>query len=81
MTVYNGQRWSTASAYLRPALARKNLSAQTEMMVTKIIFEGKKAIGVEYEQVKLILKIVLFFQNPFKYFAFCFVFHLEYSVP
>ena len=41
-------RWSTASAYLRPALERKNLSTEEEVLVTRVIFEGKKAVGIEY---------------------------------
>ncbi|KAJ7316847.1 hypothetical protein JRQ81_003009 [Phrynocephalus forsythii] len=48
MTIHKGQRWSTASAYLRPALSRPNLSAEDSTFVTKILFEGTKAIGVEY---------------------------------
>ncbi|XP_013916140.1 PREDICTED: choline dehydrogenase, mitochondrial [Thamnophis sirtalis] len=48
MTIYEGKRWNTASAYLRPALSRPNLSAEVSTFVTKILFEGTKAIGVEY---------------------------------
>ena len=40
-------RWSTAAAYLYPALKRQNLSTLTNVLVTKVIFEGKKAVGVE----------------------------------
>ena len=52
MTTHKGYRWSTASAYLRPALNRpeKNLSVESKVLVTKILFDGKKAIGVEYIQ-------------------------------
>ncbi|TRY63969.1 hypothetical protein TCAL_11167 [Tigriopus californicus] len=49
MTIRDGQRWSAASAYLRPALERSNLNAEVEVLVTKILFDGKKAIGIEYE--------------------------------
>ena len=42
------RRWSAARAYLHPALNRKNLSTETNIQVNKIIFEGKKAVGVEY---------------------------------
>lgn len=45
---FKGQRWSTASGYLRPALSRTNLSAEDGTLVTKILFEGTKAIGIEY---------------------------------
>ncbi|XP_062977350.1 choline dehydrogenase, mitochondrial isoform X2 [Elgaria multicarinata webbii] len=48
MTIHKGQRWSTASAYLRPVLSRPNLSAEDSTLVTKILFEGTKAIGIEY---------------------------------
>lgn len=43
-----GKRWNTASAYLRPALSRPNLSAEVGTLVTKVLFEGTKAIGIEY---------------------------------
>ena len=45
-------RWNTASAYLRPALARpeKNLAVESGVLVTKILFDGKKATGIEYIQ-------------------------------
>ncbi|XP_048343619.1 choline dehydrogenase, mitochondrial [Sphaerodactylus townsendi] len=48
MTIHQGQRWNTASAYLRPALSRPNMSAEENTLVTKILFEGTKAIGIEY---------------------------------
>ncbi|XP_029456751.1 choline dehydrogenase, mitochondrial [Rhinatrema bivittatum] len=48
MTVHKGYRWSAASAYLHPAISRPNVSAQARTLVTKILFEGTKAIGVEY---------------------------------
>lgn len=43
-----GKRWSTASAYLHPALSRPNLSVTEKTLVTKILFQGTKSIGVEY---------------------------------
>ncbi|KAM6468042.1 choline dehydrogenase, mitochondrial isoform 1-T5 [Liasis olivaceus] len=48
MTIYKGKRWSTASAYLHPALSRPNLSTEDGTLVTKVLFEGTKAIGIEY---------------------------------
>ncbi len=48
-TVYRGRRWSTANAYLKSALKRSNVSIK-KCLVTKIIFEGKKAVGLEIEQ-------------------------------
>ena len=44
-----GARWSTADAYLRPALKRPNLILLTEATATKVIFEGR-AVGVEYDK-------------------------------
>ncbi len=48
MTVKNGVRWSTANAYLKPAMSRQNLSVETHALTTRILLEGKKAVGVEY---------------------------------
>ncbi|WP_396586730.1 choline dehydrogenase [Bermanella sp. R86510] len=50
MTVKNGRRWSTANAYLRPALKRKNLKLVTHALVEKIILENKKAVAVQYSK-------------------------------
>jgi len=50
MTVHQGRRWSTASAYLRPALSRPNLHTEVGCLVTRILFDGCKAIGIEYLQ-------------------------------
>ena len=49
LTTKDGMRMSTARAYLNPAKKRKNLTIQTKAMVTRVLFEGKKAIGVEFE--------------------------------
>lgn len=46
MTIANGRRASSASAYLRPALKRPNLTVLTEAMATKIVFEGACATGI-----------------------------------
>ncbi|XP_007500670.2 choline dehydrogenase, mitochondrial isoform X1 [Monodelphis domestica] len=48
MTIYRGQRWSASMAYLHPALCRENLKAESETLVTKILFNGTRAVGVEY---------------------------------
>ncbi|XP_009089294.1 choline dehydrogenase, mitochondrial isoform X1 [Serinus canaria] len=48
MTIHQGQRWSTASAYLRPAISRPNFSVAEKTLVTKILFQGTKCIGIEY---------------------------------
>ncbi len=48
MSVHRGRRWSTANAYLRPALGRANLSVLTGARATRIVFEGRRASGVAY---------------------------------
>jgi choline dehydrogenase len=48
MTVRNGVRWSTANAYLKPAMRRPNLRVVTHALATKIVFEGRRANGVYY---------------------------------
>lgn len=50
MTIQNGHRCSAAVGYLRPALGRSNLSVETGALVTRIVFEGTRAVGVEYKQ-------------------------------
>ena len=45
--VRRGRRLSSARAYLHPVMKRKNLSVKTRAMVTKVIFDGKRATGVE----------------------------------
>ena len=54
----DGQRYSTADAFLKPILNRKNLNIITDARVEKVLFEGKRAIGVEY------------YKKGFKYQAF-----------
>ena len=46
MTIANGRRSSTASAYLRPALKRPNLTVLTHAMAKKVVMDGKRATGV-----------------------------------
>lgn len=46
MTISKGRRSSTATAYLRPALKRPNLTVLTNAMATRIEMEGKRATGV-----------------------------------
>ena len=50
MTVANGRRASAANAYLRPAMRRTNLSVVTHAMATRVLFEGRRAVGVEFRQ-------------------------------
>jgi choline dehydrogenase-like flavoprotein len=50
LTTRNGRRWSTAVGYLRPALRRQNLEVAANALVTRILFDGRRAIGVAYQQ-------------------------------
>jgi choline dehydrogenase len=45
-----GRRMSAARAFLRPAMKRPNVRVETGALATKILFEGKRATGVTYEQ-------------------------------
>ena len=48
MTVHEGVRWSAYLAYLKPALARPNVTAVTGALTTKVVFDGTRAVGVQY---------------------------------
>jgi len=48
MTVKNGVRWSTANAYLKPALHRSNLAVITGALTQRILLDEKRATGVEF---------------------------------
>jgi choline dehydrogenase len=48
MTVDQGVRCSTAHAYLRPVLRRPNLELLKQTHVSKVLFEGKQAIGISF---------------------------------
>ncbi|XP_018879596.4 choline dehydrogenase, mitochondrial isoform X1 [Gorilla gorilla gorilla] len=49
MTIHEGsKRWSAACAYLHPALSRTNLKAEAETLVSRVLFAGTRAVGVEY---------------------------------
>jgi choline dehydrogenase/4-pyridoxate dehydrogenase len=50
MTIRNGRRCSGATAYLRPALRRKNLRIEVEALATRIILDGTRAAAIEYVQ-------------------------------
>ncbi len=44
----HGMRWSAADAFLRPALKRARVQLRTGAMVDRILFEGRRAVGVSY---------------------------------
>src|SRR5580700_994119 len=48
MTVGEGRRCSAARAYLHPALGRSNLTVITQALATRMLFEGRRARGLEY---------------------------------
>jgi choline dehydrogenase-like flavoprotein len=50
VTQKNGERFSAAKAYLAPSLARSNLQVITGAHTTRILMDGKRAVGVEYRQ-------------------------------
>ena len=45
-----GVRMSTARAFLKPALGRPNLRLETGILVEKVVFEGRRAVGVRFRQ-------------------------------
>lgn len=48
ITAWGGRRSSTAVAYLRPARRRPNLTVVTGAHATRVLFDGRRAVGVEY---------------------------------
>lgn len=50
MTTWRGRRWSAADAYLKPALRRPNLTLRRHALASRILFEGRRAIGIDYLQ-------------------------------
>jgi choline dehydrogenase len=48
--IHRGRRLSAARAYLHPVMGRPNLEVTCRAFVTKILFEGKRAVGVEYRR-------------------------------
>ncbi|WP_085726816.1 choline dehydrogenase [Pseudomonas sp. R37(2017)] len=49
-TTRNGRRWSTSRGYLSEALGRGNVQVSTDALALRILFDGPRAIGIEYEQ-------------------------------
>lgn len=47
-TIRNGRRVSAARAFLHPAMRRKNLEVRTNARASRILFEGKRAVGISY---------------------------------
>jgi choline dehydrogenase len=57
LTIRNGRRWSVASAYLRPALKRPNLTIESHAHATRVLFENGRAIGLEYQQKNRLVQV------------------------
>jgi choline dehydrogenase len=49
LTTYQGQRMSAARAYLKPARNRPNLTLVCNALVERIVFDGKRAVAVDYQ--------------------------------
>jgi len=47
-SIHRGRRLSAALAYLHPVMGRPNLEVETRVLVTRILFQGSRAVGVEY---------------------------------
>jgi choline dehydrogenase len=45
--IFHGRRWSAARAYLHPAMKRPNLEVRTRAFVERVVFERRRAVGVE----------------------------------
>jgi choline dehydrogenase len=50
LTAKNGRRWSTAVGYLRQARRRGNLAIVSNVLASRILLSGRRAIGVQYLQ-------------------------------
>ena len=50
VTQRRGARWSCADAYLKPALRRPNLTLLTEARARRVLFDGSRAVGVEFDR-------------------------------
>lgn len=64
-TISQGKRQSTAVGYLHPVESRPNLTIWTETLVTRVLFEGTRAVGVAYlkggseQQVRVLKEVIL----------------------
>jgi choline dehydrogenase len=51
--IHHGRRLSASRAYLRPVMGRPNLEVRTRAFVTKVLFAGRRAVGVEVARAPL----------------------------
>ncbi|HJO03422.1 MAG TPA: choline dehydrogenase [Acidobacteriota bacterium] len=49
-TTHRGRRWSAARAYYHPVKSRQNLTLRSGALTTRILFDGRQAVGVEYRR-------------------------------
>ena len=49
-SIYKGRRMSVAHCYIKPAMKRPNLNVVTDAHTTRLLLEGKRCVGVEYEK-------------------------------
>lgn len=57
-TAFKGWRWSTAKGFLRPAMKRDNLQLKVRAHTRRVLFDGKRAVGLEYEQNGAVQRVV-----------------------
>ena len=50
INTWKGMRWSGADAFLRPALRRGKVQLHTKAMAERVLFEGRRAVGVAYRR-------------------------------
>jgi choline dehydrogenase-like flavoprotein len=53
----NGERCSAAAGYLHPVMGRANLTVETHVRATRILFEGKRAVGVAFRRGRQALRV------------------------
>jgi 4-pyridoxate dehydrogenase len=56
-TIRNGRRSSAATAFLKPAMRRPNLTVETGALVTRVMLRGTIATGIEYVRDKRVVKV------------------------
>jgi choline dehydrogenase/4-pyridoxate dehydrogenase len=57
MTIRNGRRSSAATAYLKPALKRRNINIVVKALATRLLMEGSRAVGIEFVQDGIVRKV------------------------
>ena len=50
LNIHNGNRWDMGRAYIWPILSRPNLKLELMALTTRLLFQGSRATGVEYER-------------------------------